>query len=279
MKISKLKDLIKLVEESKITELEVSRFGTKVRISKKLVSSSDTDSTKPSVEVEIPEKTEETQVPEREFRAMKAPMVGTFYRAAAPDANPYVEIGERIAARANVPLIDVGDVRRSAFKKTFGVRASLDEQDVLTEADVAAVNRRHNHVIMVLVGVLVILVSLGVFSSSAFNARSLVSSARSPPTTCSKTLSTRPASALHPSSSARSRAYSADSADSPARFNMRSTWPRPSTCRAGWRSNHVSARRTAARGCAGTTYARVCSPSTRAAGLRVTTRPRRPGGG
>ncbi len=80
-------------------------------------------------------------------------------------AFPYVEIGERIAARANVPLIDVGDVRRSAFKKTFGVRASLDEQDVLTEADVAAVNRRHNHVIMVLVGVLVILVSLGVFSS------------------------------------------------------------------------------------------------------------------
>ena len=36
-------------------------------------------------------------------------------------AFPYVEIGERIAARANVPLIDVGDVRRSAFKKTFGV--------------------------------------------------------------------------------------------------------------------------------------------------------------
>jgi hypothetical protein len=80
-------------------------------------------------------------------------------------AFPFVEIGERIAARANVPLIDVGDVRRSAFKKTFGVRASLDEQDVLTEADVAAVNRRHNRVIMVLVGVLIVLVSLGVFSS------------------------------------------------------------------------------------------------------------------
>ncbi len=80
-------------------------------------------------------------------------------------AFPFVEIGERIAARANVPIIDVGDVRRSAFKKTFGVRASLDDQDVLTATDVAAVNRRHNRVIMLLVSVLVVLVSLGVFSS------------------------------------------------------------------------------------------------------------------
>ena len=80
-------------------------------------------------------------------------------------AFPYVEIGERIAARANVPIINVGDVRRSAFKKTFGVRASLDEQDVLTEADVAAVNRRHNQVIMVVVGIIVVLVSLGLFRS------------------------------------------------------------------------------------------------------------------
>jgi acetyl-CoA carboxylase biotin carboxyl carrier protein len=106
MKISKLKDLIKLVEESRITELEVSRFGTKVRISKKLVSSSETDSTKPSVEVEIPEKTEETQVPEREFRAMKAPMVGTFYRAAAPDANPYVEIGDFVKQGQVICIIE-----------------------------------------------------------------------------------------------------------------------------------------------------------------------------
>jgi acetyl-CoA carboxylase biotin carboxyl carrier protein len=106
MKISKLKDLIRLVEESKITELEVSRFGTKVRISKKLVPSSDTDSTKPSIQVEIPGKTEETQVPEREFSAMKAPMVGTFYRAPVPDANPYVEIGDFVKQGQVVCIIE-----------------------------------------------------------------------------------------------------------------------------------------------------------------------------
>jgi acetyl-CoA carboxylase biotin carboxyl carrier protein len=120
MKISKLKDLIKLVEESKITELEVSRFGTRVRISKKLVSSSDTDSTKPGIRVEIPEKSEETQVHEREFRAMKAPMVGTFYRAPSPDASPYVEIGDFVKQGQVVCIIEAMKVMNEVQSDVAG---------------------------------------------------------------------------------------------------------------------------------------------------------------
>ncbi len=82
-------------------------------------------------------------------------------------AFPFVEIGERIAAHASVPLIDVGDVRRSAFRKTFGVKAAPDEQDVLKEADIAAINQRHGQVILVLVGVLVLLLGLGILSDRA----------------------------------------------------------------------------------------------------------------
>lgn len=81
-------------------------------------------------------------------------------------AFPYTEIGERIAARANVPLVDIGDVRRSAFKKTFGVQASPDEQDVLKDNDVAAINRRHGQVIIALIGILVLLVSIGLISDT-----------------------------------------------------------------------------------------------------------------
>ncbi len=81
-------------------------------------------------------------------------------------AFPFTEIGERIAARANVPIVDVGDVRRSAFKKTFGVEASPEEKDVLTEADIAAVNHRHGQAIFFLVGLLILLVSLGIISDT-----------------------------------------------------------------------------------------------------------------
>lgn len=79
-------------------------------------------------------------------------------------AFPFVEIGERIAARANVPIVDLGDVRRSAFKKTFGLHASPQERDVLTAADVAHINTRHSQVLVVLVGILVLLVGVGIAS-------------------------------------------------------------------------------------------------------------------
>ena len=81
-------------------------------------------------------------------------------------AFPFTEIGERIAARANVPIIDVGDVRRSAFNKTFGMRAGIADLDALTADDVAAVNKRHSQVIVVVVGLLVLLVGLGIVGDS-----------------------------------------------------------------------------------------------------------------
>lgn len=79
-------------------------------------------------------------------------------------AFPFAEIGERIAARADVQIIDVGNVHRSAFKKTFGLEASPEQKDVLTDAEIAAINHRHGQVIFLLVGILILLVSLGVFS-------------------------------------------------------------------------------------------------------------------
>lgn len=79
-------------------------------------------------------------------------------------AFPFTEIGERIAARADVEIIDVGNVNRSAFKKTFGLEASPEEKDVLSDAEIAAINHRHNQVIFLLVGLLIVLVSLGIFS-------------------------------------------------------------------------------------------------------------------
>jgi acetyl-CoA carboxylase biotin carboxyl carrier protein len=39
--------------------------------------------------------------PDEMYSTIKAPLVGTFYRASAPDADPFVEIGD---------IIDVGDV-------------------------------------------------------------------------------------------------------------------------------------------------------------------------
>jgi len=107
MKISKLKELIKLVEESEIAELEIHRFGTKIRISKGLEGISAPKVHKieeKKIEVELPPKKEE--VVEENLIPITAPMVGTFYRAPAPDANPYVEIGDVIKKGQVVCIIE-----------------------------------------------------------------------------------------------------------------------------------------------------------------------------
>jgi len=106
MKISKLKDLIKLVENSKIAELEISRFGTKVRIRKSLEPSPHKSVSKPELEIDLPQRLEEKEALEKGDRAIKAPMVGTFYRAPAADADPYVRVGDQVRQGQVVCIIE-----------------------------------------------------------------------------------------------------------------------------------------------------------------------------
>lgn len=96
MRMATIKKLIRLVEESKISELEVGRFGTRVRISKnsgspggRPVLASDTSTAHQGAESPVKKRKEG-------LMAVVAPMVGTFYRAPAPDAPPYVEVGDYI---------------------------------------------------------------------------------------------------------------------------------------------------------------------------------------
>ena len=108
MRPSKIRSLIKLVEESDINELEVSSWGRKVCIRKRIaggngrgpanpVSNPSPAPTKvPEVDLELT--TETSKEPETRVNLVeiKSPMVGTFYRAPAPDARPYIDVGQKI---------------------------------------------------------------------------------------------------------------------------------------------------------------------------------------
>jgi acetyl-CoA carboxylase biotin carboxyl carrier protein len=128
MWVSKIKKLIKLVEESDIGELEVSGWGQKVRISKKPRDLGKTTSESPTTNVIVEPKSEPVAAapvptpappaataPEpakieledtNHHVPIKSPMVGTFYRAPAPDAKPYVELNQQITAGQVVCIIE-----------------------------------------------------------------------------------------------------------------------------------------------------------------------------
>lgn len=115
MKISFIKQLIDIVEMSNISEIEITRFFTKIRISKtslrepneELISISKKSNRESEKSVKIEEvKKEKKKEKEDNIHTITSPMVGTFYIAPAPDAPPYIETGDRIKKGDVVCIIE-----------------------------------------------------------------------------------------------------------------------------------------------------------------------------
>ncbi|WP_369601077.1 acetyl-CoA carboxylase biotin carboxyl carrier protein [Hahella sp. SMD15-11] len=100
MDIRKVKKLIELIEGSDISEIEIREGDDSVRITRGGVAPM-----APMVPVAMPQPAaaqaagEAAQAPapvEPEGHIVRSPMVGTFYRAPSPDANPFVEVGQSV---------------------------------------------------------------------------------------------------------------------------------------------------------------------------------------
>lgn len=115
MDLRKLKKLIELVEEYSITELEVTEGEEKVRISKSIALAQTTAAVIPQYQVPVP--AEPVVSPAGETGSqdkpglpaghiVKSPMVGTFYRASAPGAKPFAEIGQQVKSGETLCIIE-----------------------------------------------------------------------------------------------------------------------------------------------------------------------------
>jgi acetyl-CoA carboxylase biotin carboxyl carrier protein len=108
MDLRKLKTLIELVESSGIAELEVSEGEERVRITRSLPAAHHPISPAPSVPSAAiqAELGQSPTPPAAEGHAVKAPMVGTFYRAAAPGSASFVEVGDAVQAGDPLCIIE-----------------------------------------------------------------------------------------------------------------------------------------------------------------------------
>lgn len=112
MDLRKLKKLIDLVEESGISELELTEGEEKVRISRALMPGS-----APMMQyMAAPQSAPVAQaapltaaapvVAEIEGHVVKSPMVGTFYRSSSPDSKPFVDVGSKVAVGDTLCIIE-----------------------------------------------------------------------------------------------------------------------------------------------------------------------------
>ncbi|MEZ9700969.1 acetyl-CoA carboxylase biotin carboxyl carrier protein [Vibrio sp. 10N.261.46.E12] len=137
MDIRKIKKLIELVEESGISELEISEGEESVRISR--------NSTAPVAPVQYaaaPAPVAAAAAPAAAPVAAEAaapaapaghqvlsPMVGTFYGAPSPDAKPFVKVGQSVTAGETLCIVEAMKMMNQIEADKSGVVTAILVED------------------------------------------------------------------------------------------------------------------------------------------------------
>jgi len=106
--IRKIKKLIELLEESNLTEIEIVEGEESVRLIRDGVAHVLPVAAPPPVPQAIapaePVEDDEDQLPDGEL--VPSPMVGTFYAASGPEAEPFVKLGQKVGVGDTLCIIE-----------------------------------------------------------------------------------------------------------------------------------------------------------------------------
>ena len=105
MDIKKIRELVKIMESSNLTELTIKDAETEICLSKQqpiaMAVPAPAASVPPAEAAPVPEKP-----PVEESILITAPIVGTFYSAPAPDAPAYVKVGDHVMRGQTVCILE-----------------------------------------------------------------------------------------------------------------------------------------------------------------------------
>ncbi|MCF7803212.1 MAG: acetyl-CoA carboxylase biotin carboxyl carrier protein [Candidatus Marinimicrobia bacterium] len=152
MKTQEIRELIKVVEQSDIDELEVSRWGHRIRITKNKNHVADSQpqqitipaqpsantqsapASQPEPKVEEPAETPEEASPADSgptdnFEEVKSPIVGTFYRSPSPESDPFVGVGDTVKPGQTLCIVEAMKIMNEIECETSGVVKEIVAED------------------------------------------------------------------------------------------------------------------------------------------------------
>lgn len=112
MNLKEIKEMINLMNENDLMELEVEREGSKIKIKKSAGEVAPVVRAYPEYRVESQPaaKGSDAAAPagaeDKKSFEITSPMVGTFYRAASPEAPPFVEVGQVVEIGQVVCIVE-----------------------------------------------------------------------------------------------------------------------------------------------------------------------------
>ena len=131
MKIQEIREIIKLVDGSSITEFKYEAEGVKIKLKKEGSSAGSTETAAapqapavpaapaaqqtpqppaspkaPAAEEKSPEQSGESEASNADMHKILSPMVGTFYQSPSPDEPAYVQVGTKVSGEQVVCIVE-----------------------------------------------------------------------------------------------------------------------------------------------------------------------------
>jgi len=140
MDIRKIKKLIELVEESGISELEITEGEESVRIHRGGVAPIAPVYAQQPAQYAAPAPVAAAVAPIAEAapaapagHTVKSPMVGSFYRASSPEAKPFVEVGSKVSVGDTLCIIEAMKMMNQIESDKAGVVTAIlvNNQDAI----------------------------------------------------------------------------------------------------------------------------------------------------
>ncbi len=128
MNLKEIREILELLKGSDVTELEVVRGENILKVRRgpsgemhpvAVVQTPTPPRTAPAAEAPAPPP--EKEPPKTAFKEIVSPIVGTFYRAPAPDAAPFVEVGSRVTKGQVLCIVEAMKIMNQIESDASGV--------------------------------------------------------------------------------------------------------------------------------------------------------------
>ncbi len=126
MNTKDIEQLIELLEKSTISEIEVGRWGNKIRVSRQggnMVVQNSGMAQAPIQSVADAQAPDDSTGSESSLQgvAIKSPMVGTFYRSPSPDVDAFVKVGDHVKKGDTLCIIEAMKIMNEVEAEISGV--------------------------------------------------------------------------------------------------------------------------------------------------------------
>jgi acetyl-CoA carboxylase biotin carboxyl carrier protein len=129
MNLKEIKEILELLKGSDVTELEVARGENVLKVRRgppvEVQPASHAPAPPPPAPAGASPRAEKEPPPKANIKEIVSPIVGTFYRAPAPDASPFVEVGSRVTKGQVLCIVEAMKIMNQIESDAGGAIAAI----------------------------------------------------------------------------------------------------------------------------------------------------------